>query len=238
MDLPCLAGEEETRSGNVTATSNTAQRDLGVEHVAGGVEDSLHHLGRERPAREHVAGDVAGAQLAGQGSRQVVKPGLAGGVGVVLQGRHAQAIDAADVNHGGRVGALALGGALELREQQLGQGEDALQVEGEDLGPGGVGVLLNVGTPGGAGVVDEDVQTGGLPGGQVGGQALALLEVLQVGGQSVRRGAVAGDAREFLNGTVAGLGVAAGDVDLCAVGDEALGDHAADALGTYRRDMC
>lgn len=75
-----------------------------------------------------------------------------------LQGLHgggADAVDRADVDDAGGVGGGS--GGFEEGREELGEGEDALEVEGEDFGPGGVGVGFVVCAPGCAGVVDEDV---------------------------------------------------------------------------------
>lgn len=53
--------------------------------------------------------------------------------------------------------------------ERLGEGEDAGEVEGEELGPGGVGVLFVGLAPGGARVVDQYVQPPRLELGELGG---------------------------------------------------------------------
>lgn len=159
----------------------------------------------------------------------MVQAGLARRVGVVGERGHAHAVDAADV-YDAR-GVVLAAGPLEQRQAQLRQGEGALQVEREELGPRRVRVRVDVGAPGGPGVVDEDVQAAGLEAGQLGRERLALVEVLEVGGQRVDRAREARERLEVGDGGVAGGRVAARDVDFGAVGDEACCYHAADALG-------
>lgn len=165
----------------------------------------------------------------------MVQAGLARGVGNVGHGGHADAVDAADVDHAGRI--LLAGDLFEQRQAQLRQGEDAVQVERQHLVPRLVRIRVDIGAPGRAGVVDQHVQAVGLEGRQAPHDVLNLLEVLEVAGQGVRGAAVAGDGRELGGGRGAGRGVAAVEVDLGAVFDEALGDHEADALGAWRGEL-
>lgn len=91
----------------------------------------------------------------------MVQPGLGGAIRIVLHGRDAEGVDAADVDdpgRGRRLGALL----LEERDEQLRQGEDALEVEGQQLRPGGVRVRLEGLPPCGARVVDQHVEARGL----------------------------------------------------------------------------
>ena len=98
--------------------------------------------------------------------REVVQPGLGGAVGEGGEEGHAEGVDGADVYYaagvqhytvtagggGGLFGGLARG--FEERGEELGEGEDAVEVEGEELGPGCVGVGGEGFAPGCAGVVD------------------------------------------------------------------------------------
>lgn len=225
---PCSTRQEQTGTRHVLGRANPPQRQLAPNILAGRVECRPHHLCRKRPARQHVAGDVSRPQLLGQHARHVVQAGLARGVGNVGHGGHADAVDAAEVDHAGRV--LLAGNLFEQRQTQLRQGEDAVQVERQDLVPRVVRERVDVGAPGRAGVVDQHVQAVGFEGRQAAHEVLHLREVLEVAGQGVRGAAVAGDGGEFGGGGGAGRSVAAVEVDFGAVFDEALGDHAADAL--------
>lgn len=161
-----------------------------------------------------------------------MQAGLARGVGNVGHGGHADAVDAAEVDHAGRV--VLAGDLFEQRQAQLRQGKDTVQVERQDLVPRVVRERVDVGTPSRAGVVDQHVQAGRLEVRQAAHEVLHLREVLQVAGQGVRGAAVAGERGELGGGGGAGGGIAAVEVDLGAVFDEALGDHAADAFGAWR----
>lgn len=162
-----------------------------------------------------------------------------------LRIRHRHAIDRADINNGSRMAparfpflvlttftTISTGrpgrAGLEQRQQELGEGEGALQVQREDAGPLLVGELGQGGAPGGAAVVDKDVQAG-LAGAELGDEALALGEPEEVRGDS---DAGAWPPRRQRGGCgLAGARVARGDVDFCAVCYEALGYHAAYAAG-------
>lgn len=162
----------------------------------------------------------------------MVQSRLGRAVSIVVDDGDPDAVDTADVDdpRGVTVGA----GGGEEGQAELAEGEGALEVEGEDLGPRRVRVLVDAGAPGGAGVVDQDVQALGFEGFDAGDEVLAGLELLEVGGDRDGDGGAGagGDRGELGDGLVEGLGVAAGEVDFCAVGDEAFRDHPADALGS------
>ena len=104
--------------------------------------------------------------------------------------------------------------------------EDALDVEGQHLLEGGLVEVGQGGAPGGAGVVDQDVEVVD-PGGHLLGQQAAV----GLGGQ-VGRDADAGALGRQLGGHLgAGLGLARGDGHDGPGLDEAFGDHPADAPG-------
>ncbi len=150
--------------------------------------------------------------------------GLRGRVRIGLERRHADPVDGADVDHPGRV---LLGSRLAKQgHQELGQVEDALHVEGEHALERGLVELLEGRAPGGAGVVDQDVE-GADPTRQLLGQTAAPVLGGQVGRQR-RTGPV---GRERGGDLVAGVGLARRDVDGGAGVDEPLGDHPADAAG-------
>src|SRR4029077_11300119 len=102
-----------------------------------------------------VDGDVPGPEFAGEYAGELVQAGLAGRVGVCVELGHAQAVDAADVDHPGRV--IGRAGRLEQRQERPGQVERRLEVEVDDLVPAVGRELLERGAPVGAGVVDQDV---------------------------------------------------------------------------------
>jgi hypothetical protein len=114
-----------------------------------------------------------------------VQAGLGRAVGVVLERGHAQRVDAAYVDDAGGGPVLVLapggggsrggGGLLEERSEELGEGEDALEVEGQELGPGVVRVRVEGLAPGRARVVDQDVEALGLAARELAGEVLAGL---------------------------------------------------------------
>lgn len=164
----------------------------------------------------------------------MVQAGLARGVGDVGHGGHADAVDATDMDQAGRV--VLAGGLFEQRQAQLRQGEDAVQVERQDLVPRVVRERVDVGAPGRAGVVDQHVQAAGLEVRQAAHEVLHLGEVLEVAGQGMRGASIARERGELGGGGGAGGSIAAVEVDFGAVFDEALGDHATDAFGAWRGD--
>ena len=95
-------------------------------------------------------------QPLGQVTRQLVHRRLRRGVGVRLERRHPYAVDRPDVDDPCRLVHRAR--LLEQRHQELGQVEDALDVEGEHALEGRLVELGQRRAPGGAGVVDEDVE--------------------------------------------------------------------------------
>ena len=174
--------------------------------------------------------------------RQLVQPGLAGAVRERRHARDAQPIDAADMDDARRVGdrpalrpAGGGGGFFKERSERLREGEDALEVDGQELSPRGVRVRVEGLAPGGARVVDEDVQAGGLEGGEGGGEAVDRAEEGEVRGEgdggAERSGGRGGEGVERGAGGGAGGGVTGGNVDFGAGEDEAGGDHEAEAFG-------
>lgn len=113
-------------------------------------------------------------------------------ISIILQTRHTQCVNTANVDNTSgiasssslvRCGGCPLGGFFQQRGEELGEREDALEVEGEEFGPGVVWVRVKGLAPGGAGVVDEDVEAVGLALGEGGGERFAGVEGLEVGGQ-------------------------------------------------------
>lgn len=188
-ERPCAPAQEQAGTGGVARRPDPAQGVRLGQRAPGAVQHRLHHLAREGPARERVDGDAPRAQGHGHGSCQVVQARLGRAVGVVLERGHAQRVDAAYVDDAGRGPVLVLGlapgggggcsrgggGLLEEGGEELGQGEDALEVEGQELGPGVVRVRVEGLAPGGARVVDQDVEALGLAARELAGEVLAGL---------------------------------------------------------------
>ncbi len=206
-----------------SGTADTPQRRVRRDLFAEGLQRGGHHLGLEGARRNGVDGDGRGEPL-GQMTRQLVHRRLRGGVGVRLERRHPYAVDRPDVDDACRL--VHRSRLLQERHQELGQVEDALDVEGEHTLERR---LVEVGqrrAPGGAGVVDQNVE-GVLPRRQLVGQPPALGLGGQVG-RNPDAGALLGELGRDLRHHV---GLAGRDVDLDAGIDEALGDHLADAAG-------
>ena len=123
--------------------------------VADRIEGGRHHLRRER-ARGYRIDQDGRCQLGGQMPGQMVDGCLGGRIGIVTQAGHRQAVDRADVDHPG--GVVFGGSGIQQGAGQLGQHERRLDVKGEHLVPRGPRELVEGGAPGGAGIVDQDVQ--------------------------------------------------------------------------------
>lgn len=109
---PCSTAQEQTRASDVLGRADAAGGVRLGELCAGGVEDGAHHLAGEGPAGEGVDGDAARAEGEGHGAREVVQAGLGRRVGVVLERRDAEGIDAADVLF---FGSSAVGVSVDAR---------------------------------------------------------------------------------------------------------------------------
>ena len=114
--------------------------------------------------------------------------------------------------------------------------EDALHVQRQDPVPGGVVEALERGAPGGAGIVDQDVQPV-----LALGQHLGELPAPGLGGEVSGQGdagpvALAGNLGR---GRVADVGLARGDVHVRSGLGQAAGDHEPDASGAtcYERSL-
>lgn len=157
----------------------------------------------------------------------MVQTSLTGRISIIRQLRGPNTINATNVDNASRV--LQRPSLLHQRQRQLRQSKHALQVERQDLSPRGIGICVDFLAPVGGGVVDEDVEAVWFGGGDFGNDALAFRDLLEVGGD----GGDGAEGGEVVDGSSAGFGVAAGDVDFCAGGYEAFSDHAADAFGAW-----
>ncbi len=181
----------------------------------------LVHVGGEGARRDRADHDALVRQPQRHAAREVDQAGLAGGVRVGFLRVDRHAVDRGDVDHLGQVVGRGL---PEHRRQRLRQEEGRLQVQVDHLVPAAFRKFVERRAPGGAGVVDQDVERALVLG--VGlDQRLRAVERRHVGRQ---RDAVA-EGRQLLGGLVAGRGLARRDVDARALRQEAFGDHAADA---------
>lgn len=142
---PRPPAKEQARPGDVLGRADPPHGVRLGQRVARGVEHGRHHLAGEGPARERVDVDAPGPQRDRRRPGQVVQAGLGRAVRVVLERGDAEGVDAADVDHA-RGGARAGGGGgpREERDEELGEGEDALEVEGQEFRPGVVRVGCEV----------------------------------------------------------------------------------------------
>src|ERR1700761_5335104 len=218
------AAQVDRAPGHVVGTADPAQRGRRRDEVAVLGQGRRHHLRLERARGHRVDRDVPGPQLVGQHPGQLVQPGLGRGVGVGRHRRDLEAVDAADVDDPGRVVGRAR--RLQQRQERPDQEERRLEVQVDQLVPGRLGVLLERGAPGGAGVVDQDVHPGlglahhlGQPpalgfGGQVGGHRDHPAELL-----------------ELVDGLLPRPGLARAEVDRRAGLEQTAGHHQPDAAG-------
>ena len=137
-----------------------------------------------------------------------------------------QSVHRTDVDDAG--GDLMGPGRGERRVQEAGEVEHALHIEIQHPIPCGVVELRKRCAPGGAGIVDEDVETAVLSGDDLVGQSAALVLGGEISGQ---RDAFA-DGAELGGDLIADRCLARRHVDLGASFDEATGDHEADTAGT------
>jgi hypothetical protein len=168
---------------------------------------------------------MPGPELAGEHPGELVQAGLAGRVGVDGKLWYLQAVDAADVDHPGRV----VGGSsrLEQRQERPGEIERRLEVEVDDLVPGATGKVRQGRAPGGAGIVDQDVDSILGPA-DLGGQPDAFLLAGQVG----REGYHAAVRGELGDRGLPRLGLARADVDRRSGLQQAARHHQADPAGS------
>ena len=158
--------------------------------------------------------------------------GLRGRVAEVVAHRNTDAVDRADHDDATRV--LRGGVALQLGQQFLGQHERRLDVDVHHLVEALFGELAERSAPGGAGVVDQDVDGVGVLA-QRGDEGCEPRLVRHVGrDRGARRGAR--HRVEFGCRGVACLGLARGDEHVHAIGHEAGGDHVADAARAAGHD--
>jgi hypothetical protein len=145
-------------------------------------------------------------------------------VGVGLEGRHLDAVDRADVDHPRR--RLGRARLLQERQQELGDVEDALDVDVEHAVPG-LAVLLGEGdAPVRASVVHQDVEAVPPLGHRLPERTAALF-LRQVGDDV---GALAA-LRQLVRHLLERFLLAGGDDHAHAGVDEAGRDHRADARG-------
>jgi hypothetical protein len=170
---PRPRGQVDGGARHVVGSADALERRVGRDLLTEGVERGRHHLGLERPGRDGVDGD-GGSQALGQVAGELVHGRLARRVRVRLEQGHRDPVDGPDVDDPGRLVGGA--GRLEERHQELGQVEDALDVQRQHLFEGGLVELGQRGAPGGAGVVDQDVQALD-PRGHLVGQAAAPASV-------------------------------------------------------------
>jgi DNA topoisomerase I len=95
--------------GHVLGAADPAQRGGGRDRVPERGQRGRHHLGLERAWRDCVDRDVLRSQLPGQHPGELVQPGLGRGVGVGRLQWHLEPVDAAHVDHPGRVVGRARG---------------------------------------------------------------------------------------------------------------------------------
>ena len=94
--------------------------------------------------------------MVGKHPAQVVQTGLAGSVCKCLERGNTESINAANIDNARRI--LRCSRFLQERCDELGQIEDAVEVEGEDSREGLGWVFVVGGAPVRAGVVHEDVE--------------------------------------------------------------------------------
>src|SRR5258708_8572096 len=75
-----FAGEVEDRGGDVGDLAQALQGDAGGEVGVGFLGEAGGHGGLDQAGGDHVDGDAAAAQLAGQGLAEADQAGLGGGV--------------------------------------------------------------------------------------------------------------------------------------------------------------
>lgn len=133
------------------------------------------------------------SKVVGQDPGEMVQTSLRGTVRKGLEGRHTQAVDGADVDDArGRVLASL---CFQTRCEELGNCEDAVQVQGKNTGPCGIWVFIEGSAPVGPTVVDEHVKMVlTLP--EFFGEALAVFQLVEIGGDRM------GGPRAFMVGDV------------------------------------
>ncbi|MDT4846503.1 hypothetical protein FQZ97_805270 [compost metagenome] len=132
--------------------------------------------------------------------------------------------DRADIDHPRRVVRRA--GLAQQRQQLLDAAEHRGHVELHDFFPTLGWVAFQRRAPGGASVVDQDIQLADFSR-QLGGQRLHAFFAGQVGGDAM----AGSEGREFAGGLRTGLAVTGAQVNRGAGFDKAFGDHFADTAG-------
>ena len=151
--------------------------------------------------------------------------GFARAVGISLFAEGRNPRHRADIDDSRRVRRRA--GLAQQRQELLDAVEDRGHVQLHDLFPALHRIAFQWRAPGGAGVVDEDIQPID-PLAQACRQRQHTFLGRQVGGQ----GLAMAQGAEFIGGLLAGFGVPGTHVDVGAGFDKGLGDHLADAAGT------
>ena len=136
---------------------------------------------------------------------------LARPIGIGLQRVHEDAVDRGDVDHFRR--PLGAGRGAQRLVQRLGQEEQRLDVQVHDLVPAAFRKLVELGAPGRARIVDENVELG-LALDDLGSELLAAGIGRHIDRQRDAFAVIGGG--KLLCGRLAGTGLARGDVDLGA----------------------
>ena len=179
------------------------------------------HLGRKSAWRNGRDHNVVLDQVQSHAPGQVDQPGLAGGVGIGLLRIDRHPVDRRDINH---LGHMRLAGFAQQRVQGLGQEKRRLEVQVQHFVPAAFGELFERRTPGGAGVIDQDVELH-LALRKCRSQRLCALHTGYVSGQGETRP----HGRQLLCRLVAGRRLARREVHPRTLGQKTFGDHAADA---------
>ncbi len=149
---------------------------------------------------------------------------FAGCVGKVVELRHADAVDRADVDHARRSARPPR--LLDQRQKLLGEVEDSFDVGVHRLVEAVLGKIFELGAPTGAGVVDQDVELR-FAGRKLAGDTAAFFDRREIG----RNGNASAVRREFGCDAVANVRFARRDVNVGAGLDVRARDHQADAPG-------
>ena len=214
--------EEEGESGHVFGGADSSQRAAAFDLLAEVVERPGHHFALEGAGGNRVARNAASGEAHGKHFGEVVDGGFGRAVGEIVDLGYVEAVDGADVNDArGVVGAVSV---FEQRHERLGEEEDSFDVDVESAVVTVFGEFVEGFAPGGAGVIDEDID-GVFIGFDFVGEMFPAFFDREIGGH----GNALTDFGKFCGNRVADVGFAGGDVDLRAVLHVARGDHESDA---------